>query len=269
MDDAATPPVRASLLPSPAASAVAYAPARPSGSVRLAASRSAPLVSRLKIKQRVVFITIDDGNTRDQRVLELIRKTHLPVSLFLVNAAVNRDPPYWQAMARAGAKIEDHTLSHPRLTRMSYTAQRRQICGPLGRYRSLFGRRPTLFRAPYGAQNAATLRAVSSCGLGAAVNWSATMGGGVIKTWANGRLRSGDIILLHFKPSLYNDLLKLMRVLRDERFGVGLLEDYLTFASQPAARRAPPTPRPSGTSPSPSPSAALTPLPTPAQRERS
>jgi peptidoglycan/xylan/chitin deacetylase (PgdA/CDA1 family) len=256
--DSTTPVTRASMAPSDAPAST-VTPERSTGTWRVPDAPSAPLIHRLSIKQRAVFITIDDGNYRDARVLELISKTHLPVSLFLVNAAVNRGPSYWQSMARAGAKIEDHTLTHPRLTKMSYAGQRRQVCGPLGHYKALFGRRPTLFRPPYGAKNADTLRAVSACGLDAAVNWSATMGGGVIKTWANGKLRPGDIILMHFKPSLYDDLVKLMSVLRNERFSVGLLENYLTFTKRPAPARS------SGRSPSPSPSPspALAPLATP------
>lgn len=223
--------------------------------------RSAPMIDRIKIAQRAVFITIDDGNYRDQRVLDLIDSTHLPVSAFLVGSAVDAGRGFWQAMARAGVMIEDHTLTHPRLTSLDYAAQKRQICGPTARFRSLFGRRPELFRPPYGSYDARTLRAVDDCGLRAAVNWSATFGGGVLRTWGGGPLRPGDIVLLHFKPGLYDDLLKLMRILKDRKLGVGLLESYLAFAPRPNAQASSvPSPYPSP-SPSASPSPSTLPLP--------
>ncbi|MCA1832429.1 MAG: hypothetical protein LC750_06820 [Actinobacteria bacterium] len=135
------------------------------------------------------------------------------------------------------------------------------ICGPMRHYRSLFGRTPTLFRPPYGSYDARTLRATSDCGLTAAVNWSATYGGGVLKTWSGSKLRPGDIILMHFKPTLYNDLLKMMRILKSENLGVGSLERYLAPAPAPAPAR-PPSPTPSP-SPAQSPDALPPPAPTP------
>ncbi|MFN2642250.1 MAG: polysaccharide deacetylase family protein [Actinomycetota bacterium] len=263
-------PEAAPVSSSPAVAAETHAPEPPVaptasalyvGRVSIPSGPRAPMIHRLKISQRAVFITIDDGNYRDPRVLDLIRKTHLPVSAFLINSAVNVKPSFWQAMARAGVKIEDHTLTHPRLTSSGYAAQKKQICGPMRHYRSLFGRTPTLFRPPYGSYDARTLRATSDCGLTAAVNWSATYGGGVLKTWSGSKLRPGDIILMHFKPTLYNDLLKMMRILKSENLGVGSLERYLAPAPAPAPAR-PPSPTPSP-SPAQSPDALPPPAPTP------
>ena len=211
------------------------------------------VIHSLSVRQRVVFITIDDGNVRDPRVLNLIRSTHLPVSAFLIENAVNVDTGFWQSMRRAGVRIENHTVSHPRMTALGLTAQQSQICTPEPRYAGLFGNRPAFFRPPYGSYDQDTLIAADRCGIADVFLWDATYGGGVLSTWGGRPLQSGDIILMHFLNSTYDDLVHLMRMLRDDNLGVGLLEDYVRVSPSPS-----PTP-----THSPSPSASPTPTPTP------
>ena len=218
----------------------------------------------LNIRQRAVFITIDDGWTRDPQVLDLVKKTQVPLSLFLTDRPAEGDVRYFRALQHAGATIENHTVDHARLTNLSYMHQRAEICDVQSRYNSLFGQRPTLFRPPYGAFNGSTLRAVNDCGLGASVNWDATMGGGVLLTYGGRKLQAGDIILMHFKPTLYKDLLQIFREIRAQHLGVGRLEDFLRFKRLTV--KPPPSPSPTKSptpSPSPSPSHSPTPSPSP------
>ncbi|MFN8157254.1 MAG: polysaccharide deacetylase family protein [Candidatus Nanopelagicales bacterium] len=74
-------------------------------------------VQRIETSDRVVFITIDDGTYKDPALLARLRRTHLPVSVFLTNAAASGNGlDYFRALQSAGAVIEDHTLHHPYLT---------------------------------------------------------------------------------------------------------------------------------------------------------
>jgi hypothetical protein len=256
------------------------APATIAGTARI----DARVTYSLAVKQRVVFVTIDDGNVRDPRVRTLIEQTHLPVSAFLIENAVNVDPAFWQSMAGAGVRIENHTVSHPRMTSLGLSAQETQICSPEPRYAGLFGRRPAFFRPPYGAWNATTLAAADHCGIGAVFLWDATYGGGVLATWGGRPLQPGDIILMHFLNTTYDDLIRLMRMLRADNLGVGLLEDYVhagasspspTASASPSSTHSPtsspsasPSPTPSqspSSSPSPSPSDSPTPTPSPSE----
>ena len=242
----------------PARSAPIIPPVRfqPTAVETVPAGPSDRIIYRVGVKQPVVFITIDDGWTRDPRVVALVRNTRLPVSLFLIQTPATRGEQYFQSLEGAGAKIEDHTKDHPDLTALSYSLQRAEICSPLSPFTSMFHRQPTLFRPPYGRWNQLTLRAAAACGVGAVVLWDAVMSGGKFATI--GGLKPGDIILLHFRPTLYTDLVDLMNIIRAHRLGVGQLEDYLKFP--------PPTPKPSPSatfSPTPSPSPSHSPLPSP------
>ncbi|HVL31945.1 MAG TPA: polysaccharide deacetylase family protein, partial [Actinomycetota bacterium] len=189
---------------------------------------TARTIDRIHTKRKVVFITIDDGYHTDARVLRLIRRWRIPVTVFLTEDALRARKPFYRALARAGATIENHSIIHPFMPRLSFAAQKRELCVPSARYRAIFGRRPVLMRPPFGAYNTATLRAAAACRIGAAVMWSAEM--------RNGRLlrdapsfRNGDIVLLHFRPELYSELTKLLRIIRAEGFAVAALEQFVRF----------------------------------------
>ncbi|MGZ4140947.1 MAG: polysaccharide deacetylase family protein [Actinomycetota bacterium] len=236
-------------------------------------SAGVPLLNHVNVRQPVVFITIDDGYYRDSRVPALMKG--IPLSLFLIPYPAVQGASYFRSMVAGGAYVEDHTEHHPQLPTLSYEGQRTEICSPLSRFQSMFGRRPTLLRPPYGSWNANTLRAAAACGLTAVVTWDAVLSGGTLSTI--GGLKAGDIILLHFRPTLYTDLKYLMSYLRARGLGVGSLEEYLRPPPKPAVTPSPkptptvtasPTPTPSATpspsvTPSPSPSPSVTPSPTP------
>ena len=65
-----------------------------------------------------VYITIDDGWTPSAQVLAIMRRTHVPVTAFLIQKAAQENLGYWRAFAAAGGLISDHTFSHPNLTRL-------------------------------------------------------------------------------------------------------------------------------------------------------
>ena len=183
-------------------------------------------VYRVPTSQPVVFVTIDDGWVRDPRIVGLVQSDHLAPTLFLVGAAAAEDAGYFRALAGAGASIEDHTLTHPYLNRLSLSAQEHQICGAADQELRLFGVRATLLRPPYGAMNTMTRRAARTCRLRAVVEWTATMDAGHL-TVRGGRLQAGDIVLLHFRPTLYADLTALVERIRQAGLTVAHLEDYL------------------------------------------
>jgi len=78
-----------------------------------------PLYSFASPAGRAIYITVDDGWTPSSQVLVTMRRTHLPVTAFLIEQAAQRNLAYWRAFAEAGGTIEDHTVSHPNLTKLS------------------------------------------------------------------------------------------------------------------------------------------------------
>lgn len=187
----------------------------------------APVLFRVPTRQRVVFLTIDDGWERDPRVVDLIRRTRLRVSMFLVRRAVEEDPEFFRGLVRAGARVQAHTSLHQVVRGKGAATQRKEICRPSEDLRRMLGERPTMFRPPDGKFDDTTRRVVASCGLNAVVMWSGVMSRGKLRLFGRA-MRPGDIILLHFRKSLYRDLAEMIRELRRQGYAAAYLEDYLT-----------------------------------------
>ena len=172
-----------------------------------------PLYSFASPAGRAVYITVDDGWTPSSQVLAIMRKTHLPVTAFLIQQAAQRNLAYWRAFAQAGGTVGDHTVSHPNLTQLSLsqaTFQWAHARLALGRW---VGKAPLMGRPPYGAFDRTVAAAAYRAGLKALVGWSASVGSAGVKTWNGKPLDPGDIVLLHWDPGLGRQLTKLLAVI--------------------------------------------------------
>ena len=162
---------------------------------------------------RAIYITVDDGWTPSAQVLAIMRRTHLPVTAFLIAQAAQRDLPYWRAFVHDGGTIGDHSVSHPNLTKLTLgqaTIQWGQARRDLGRW---LGRTPDMGRPPYGAFDHNVEAAAYRGGLQVLVGWSASVGHGRIATWDGKPLEPGEIVLLHWVPGLGQQLTKLLAVI--------------------------------------------------------
>ena len=172
-----------------------------------------PLYSFASPAGRAIYITVDDGWTPSAQVLAIMRKAHVPVTTFLIEQAAQRDLAYWRAFTAAGGTIEDHTVSHPNLTRLPLsqaTSQWAQARLVLGRW---FGKDPAMGRPPYGAFDPAVAAAAYRAGLSALVGWSATAASTGIQTWNGKKLEPGEIVIMHWVPGLGQQLTKLLAVI--------------------------------------------------------
>ena len=159
------------------------------------------------------YITVDDGWTPSSQVLVTMRRTHLPVTAFLIEQAAQRNLAYWRAFAEAGGTVGDHTVSHPNLTQLSLgqaTFQWAHARRALGRW---VGKAPLMGRPPYGAFDRTVAAAAYRAGLKALVGWSASVGSAGVQTWNGKPLAPGDIVLLHWDPGLGRQLTKLLAVI--------------------------------------------------------
>ncbi len=151
-----------------------------------------------------VYLTIDDGWYPNARLLRLMQTRHIPVTAFLIEQAAAEHPAYWKAFVKAGGVIEDHTVSHPYLTSLTYSGAEAQWAGPIAAYPQWFHiPPPTLGRPPYGAYDQAVEAAAHAAGLQEIVMWDVQwLPGKGFSTWNGGPIQAGDVILLHFLPGV-------------------------------------------------------------------
>ncbi len=175
-----------------------------------------------------VFITIDDGAVQDPHALQLIKDSGARPTLFLNQQYVRGHEEYFkQLQDQDNLVIGNHTVSHPNLAKMSYAAQKKEICDDSDDFVKAFGHRPTLFRPPFGNYNADTQRAAADCGLKALVLWTAAVNDGVVQFQAGNKLKAGDIVLMHFRKTFVEDYTAFIKRAKQDGLTPVPLPDFL------------------------------------------
>ncbi|MEU5095777.1 polysaccharide deacetylase family protein [Streptomyces sp. NPDC020996] len=199
-----------------------------------AADRGLPrVVSRVPTRDKVVFLTYDDGAETDPRFAETVRALRLPVSIFLTDRVAGPGYAHLARLRSVGVSLQNHTLDHLALRGLPYAGQRAEICGQQDKLTARFGVRPRLLRPPYGTYDTTTLRAAADCGISAVVLWRAAMtaDGELTYAGAEHRLGPGDVVAVAAGegtgPTVGERTARLLREARGRGLRVARLEDYV------------------------------------------
>jgi peptidoglycan-N-acetylglucosamine deacetylase len=152
---------------------------------------------------RYVALTFDDGPGRyTDLVLRILEQAHVKATFFLVGRRVRP----WAARVRteiqSSAALGIHTWSHPSLVQLAEPQVVSQIVRTRSAIVAVTGKRPALFRPPYGNRNSLVDGVARRLGL-VEVLWSIDSGDSQGKNWAGiGRevlknAQPGSIILMH------------------------------------------------------------------------
>ncbi|MCF2126186.1 polysaccharide deacetylase family protein [Strepomyces sp. STD 3.1] len=193
-----------------------------------------PVFTTVPTKEKIVFLTIDDGAEKDRAFLRMMSELKIPYTVFLTDEEIKDDYGYFKKMQARGVTLNNHTLSHPYLPGLSYAEQKREICGMQEVMEKRYGKRPVLFRPPFGNYNRDTLRAAKSCGIKYAPIWSEEV---FVDHWEyrewDRDLHPGDIVLTHFRGredwdgTMTDMARRFLNRITAEGYAVARLEDYL------------------------------------------
>jgi peptidoglycan/xylan/chitin deacetylase (PgdA/CDA1 family) len=200
----------------------------PQGHVPPMAGGEAPVIRKIQTDKPYVFITMDDGAVKDPSALQLIKDSGLRPTLFLNEKYFKGHESYFKAIHdQDGAEINDHTVNHPNLRGKPYEFQRKEICDDGDAIAAAFGKRPTLFRPPFGNYDDATRKAVADCGMKALVLWTAAVNDGVVQFQGGDRLKAGDIVLMHFRTTFVEDYRAFLERAKRDGLSPVPLDDFL------------------------------------------
>ena len=188
---------------------------------------AAPRVDHVVTTDPVVFITIDDGWHPLPDVLAFLQAHHAPVTAFLIAPIAQRDADFYRQVLQLGGTIENHTMHHLDLARLSLAQQATELCPAADLIGATFGRRALLARPPGGAENQFTDRAVGYCGMYVTVLWDAKFSDHRFSLAHPGGVRAGDIVLMHWGPGLLQDLQTLFPLLDAAGLHPAPLQDYI------------------------------------------
>ncbi|ANJ11603.1 polysaccharide deacetylase [Streptomyces parvulus] len=193
-----------------------------------------PVFTTIPTKEKIVFLTIDDGAEKDRAFLRMMSELKIPYTVFLTDEEIKDDYGYFKKMQGRGVTLNNHTLSHPYLPGLSYAEQKREICGMQDVMEKRYGKRPVLFRPPFGNYNRDTLRAAKTCGIEYAPIWNEEV---FVDHWEyrewDRDLHPGDIVLTHFRGTedwdgtMTDMARRFLDRITAEGYAVARLEDYL------------------------------------------
>ena len=203
------------LLLAAAAATAAATIAMPGASAAAAAAQPVPpgLGGRnwtvIPANPKVVALTFDAGANADgvASILATLNRYHVRATFFLTGNFVRDFPAESKAVAAAGQRIGNHSVSHPYFTKLTDAQARDQILTAQSRIRQVTGADPwPWFRFPYGDYNQHMISVVNGTGfvpVGWTVDtlgWKGTSGGITTQAVLNrvlASLRPGEIALMH------------------------------------------------------------------------
>ncbi|MEU5879563.1 polysaccharide deacetylase family protein [Spirillospora sp. NPDC047279] len=196
-----------------------------------------PVIKSIETKEKVVFLTIDDGYEYDAEFVNLVRKEKVPILTFLTSTYVKGHGQYFWALRNAGSQMENHTVSHPNMVTLSPDGQRKQICDASDTITGQYGRRPQIFRPPFGSFNDTTRQAAKACGIKSIMLWNTEFYNGT--TSPRGKhddfqrsdggtgFKPGDIVLMHYRKGLAQQFQTILGWIRAQGFRPAAVENYL------------------------------------------
>ena len=150
---------------SPAASAAsAGGSARASAATRAPAGGSCPAASYgvhfyAPGRSRTVALTFDDGPGKSTAaILSVLARYRVPATFFNIGENVAVRPSMVRREVRRGYVMGNHSWNHPDLALLPAVEQATQMDRASAEEHHVTGTRPCVFRPPYGAYSATTLR---------------------------------------------------------------------------------------------------------------
>jgi peptidoglycan-N-acetylglucosamine deacetylase len=220
----------------------------------LAAVRSTlaftPFIREGGTRGRDIALTFDDGpGPYTEELLKVLEHYHVKATFF----AIGRMLQYFSAATvreiEDGDVIGDHTEDHPELAKLSGHDQYEELFEQIARIELLGGRRPVLFRPPYGSFNATTMRELAHLHL-LMVLWSVDTndylapGVEVIVERALAGAHPGAVILMHDgggnRAQTIAALPKIITKLRAQGYDLVTVPRLLADDPPPAGQQLPP-----------------------------
>jgi peptidoglycan/xylan/chitin deacetylase (PgdA/CDA1 family) len=151
-----------------------------------------------------IALTYDDGpnDPHTLRLLDVLAKHNAKATFFLIGQFAGQRPDIVREVVKAGHLVGNHTFTHPLLIFASDQETRSQLEHCNRAIEDAIGQTPRLFRPPFGGRRPGTLGIARALGL-EPIMWNITgydwnvPPAKEIVTRVSGRIRGGDVVLLH------------------------------------------------------------------------
>lgn len=156
--------------------------------------------------KKVIALTFDDGPhpKETDQVLDVLKKYDVKATFFIAGKHANWYSKPLIRASKEGHEIGNHTFNHPDISNLSRVQLEEEIIKCEDILIKLTGKKPTLFRPPYGSYKRETLEDIAKKYNYKIILWTTVdardwqnPGANKIADTITNNAKNGDIILLH------------------------------------------------------------------------
>ncbi len=168
------------------------------------AKRDLPIYCVDKGEEKVASISFDAawGNEDTEQLIEILEKYKVKATFFVVGEWVDKYPESVRALSDAGHEVMNHSNTHPHMTKLSKEKMRQELTECNNKIEAVTGKKPNLFRAPYGDYNNDVVGTMRECGA-YTIQWDVDsldwkdLSASEIHKRVTDKVKPGSIVLFH------------------------------------------------------------------------
>ena len=155
-------------------------------------------------KEKRIALTFDDGphQSYTQEILAILERYGVRATFFIIGENAKRFPDRIQTIAEQGHELGNHTYTHASVNKLSEEALVKELEDTSRVLEEITGKRPTLFRPPFGAYNDRCVSKIEALGYRCVLwsqdsrDWQLPPAEKII-TSMQANVTAGDILLFH------------------------------------------------------------------------
>ncbi len=143
------------------------------------------------------------GNEDTAQLISILGKYKVKATFFVVGSWVDKYPESVKQLSDAGHEINNHSNSHPHMPQLSVTQMTDELNACNEKISAITGKKPILFRAPYGDYDNTMLKTVTDNGMYTiqwdvdSRDWKEEYTTDMIVRGVCDNVKSGSIVLFH------------------------------------------------------------------------
>ena len=155
--------------------------------------------------QKKIAISFDAawGNEDTEELISILDKYKVKATFFVVGSWVDKYPESVKQLSDAGHDVQNHSNSHPHMPQLSVAQMTEELNTCNEKISAITGKKPTLFRAPYGDYSNTMLETVTKNDMYTiqwdidSRDWKADYTTDMIVRGVCDNVKSGSIVLFH------------------------------------------------------------------------
>ena len=159
----------------------------------------------VKTEEKKIALTFDAawGADDTDTLISILKQYNAPATFFVVGEWVDKYPDEVKKLSEAGNDVMNHSATHPYMTSLSETKMKEQLTSCNAKIEAITGKKPTLFRCPYGDYDNRVVATVENMGMKTlqwdvdSLDWQQSATVESIVSRVTGKVKNGSIVLFH------------------------------------------------------------------------